>query len=374
MLVSPLQARGGIVHGFICGALFVDLDFHKTDLAGGHPRHVLDAALDALERERLPRPGFATATGRGLALVWLHRPVPRQALPRWRACQEVLGDALRHLGADRLASDAARVLRLVGTRNSRSGARVEALTSAGEAWDFEPLADEILPLARARVAALRLERAGRRAAGEGTARPARFLTEAGLWELRLAELQRFAELQCLLEHRRLGVLPEGERDLWLLLAGTATSYLVLAPLVGREVCGREVCALARQVTAGAWDDREVLARTGAVVRRAGQAARGERVGHEGRLVDPRYHFRTATVVDLLGISEGEMRACGFRHLVTPEIRREHHRLGEERRRRAGGAQPRGSYEARSLARLRPWEAEGVSRATWHRRRELVPAS
>ena len=63
----------------------------------------------------------------GLALVWLHRPVPRAALPRWRACQQALWHALRHLGADRLAGDAARVLRLVGTRHGGSGGLVEAM-------------------------------------------------------------------------------------------------------------------------------------------------------------------------------------------------------------------------------------------------------
>jgi hypothetical protein len=32
------------------------------------------------------------------------------------------------------------------------------------------------------------------------------------------------------------------------------------------------------------------------------------------------------------------------------------------------AQSRAEYERGSLTRLRPWEAEGISRATWYRRR------
>ena len=31
------------------------------------------------------------------------------------------------------------------------------------------------------------------------------------------------------------------------------------------------------------------------------------------------------------------------------------------------AEPRSEYEARSLARRKPWVAEGISRATWYRR-------
>jgi predicted transcriptional regulator len=30
------------------------------------------------------------------------------------------------------------------------------------------------------------------------------------------------------------------------------------------------------------------------------------------------------------------------------------------------AQPRGEYEAKSLTKAKPWEALGVSRATWYR--------
>ncbi len=48
-------------------------------------------------------------------LIWLHSPIPRAALPRWRACQEILKDLLASLGADPKARDAARVLRVVGT-------------------------------------------------------------------------------------------------------------------------------------------------------------------------------------------------------------------------------------------------------------------
>jgi hypothetical protein len=35
------------------------------------------------------------------------------------------------------------------------------------------------------------------------------------------------------------------------------------------------------------------------------------------------------------------------------------------------AEPRRDYEARSIARLKPWLAQGISRATWYRRRKLA---
>jgi hypothetical protein len=42
------------------------------------------------------------------------------------------------------------------------------------------------------------------------------------------------------------------------------------------------------------------------------------------------------------------------------------RQREEQRRRASSAKPRAEYEANSLTRTKPWEALGISRATWYR--------
>ena len=99
---------------------------------------------------------------------------------------------------------------------------------------------------------------------------------------------------------------------------------------------REVHALADQATGGAWSERETAARMGAVIARAERAAYGHEIEYGSGLVDPRYRFTTGTIVDLLGITEAEMRACGFRHLVSPEIRREQQREAKMQRRRAVG--------------------------------------
>ncbi|MEK8093369.1 hypothetical protein WOC76_12655 [Methylocystis sp. IM3] len=50
--------------------------------------------------------------------------------------------------------------------------------------------------------------------------------------------------------------------------------------------------------------------------------------------------------------------------------RERSRLRKEQKSRAAGCNPRENYEAQSLSRTRPWEAEGISRRTWERRRKL----
>lgn len=166
-----------------CGALFADLDFHKVPaLEGMHPRGVLEDARIALERAGQPEPSLAISSGRGLYLMWLHGKVPRQALPRWNAAQKALWEALRPLGADRGALDAARVLRLVGTRNSTNGVFVETLRGPGEVWEFDDLANEVLPYTRAELYDLRVQRAARKPKRRPAAPPQGY-TAASLWRL-----------------------------------------------------------------------------------------------------------------------------------------------------------------------------------------------
>jgi hypothetical protein len=264
-----------------------------------------------------------------------------------------------------LATDAARVLRLIGTRNSRSDTLVEAILPVGDVWDFDLLADEILPKSRTELEALRLERTKRRAVGQGStprSRPALWFTDASLWELRLAELQR------LREHRWFGMLPDGQRNFWMLLAGVAISYLVPATVVRREIV-----ALANEVTGGRWHERETRARMSSVIARAEQAARGEKVEYGGKLVDPRYRFRTSTIIETLGITEAEMRACGFRHLMSPDLSREMDQQRWHDRRAAAGGVSRPEYLEHALTRQQPWDTEGISRRTWYRQRGTSPS-
>lgn len=49
-------------------------------------------------------------------------------------------------------------------------------------------------------------------------------------------------------------------------------------------------------------------------------------------------------------------------------RRDRERMRKANQRRAQGVKPRDEYEGQSLERTQPWKAEGISRATWYRRK------
>ncbi|RAZ90150.1 hypothetical protein DPM33_15085 [Mesorhizobium hawassense] len=63
-----------------------------------------------------------------------------------------------------------------------------------------------------------------------------------------------------------------------------------------------------------------------------------------------------------------------RKRLTKERKNERDRLRIEEKRRTAGKVDRASYLAsHSLSRLKPWEAENMSRATWYRLRETSPS-
>ena len=142
----------------------------------------------------------------------------------------------------------------------------------------------------------------------------------------------------------------------------------MAYLTGPENLSRELTVLAAEVAG--WDEAETKARMSAVQKRAELAALGERITFRGTDVDPRYRMRNETIIERLAIIEEEMRGANLRHLITPDMKRERERARGERRRREAGAIDRRIYEANSLSQLRPWEAEGISRRTWERRRSV----
>jgi hypothetical protein len=82
----------------------------------------------------------------------------------------------------------------------------------------------------------------------------------------------------------------------------------------------------------------------------------------------------------LGVTYPQRQRLGITTIGSTDInkrtraalRKRRRRLYHEHRRRSRGVRPRADYEANSLSRAKPWEAEGMSRRTWYRRRGTSP--
>jgi len=95
-------------------SLFLDLDGVRSKQETIWDTYIL------ADKGLIPRPTMVVDSGRGIHLYWRIKHAPVQALATWQELEDYLYKQLRHLGADRRATDAARVLRLPGTVNSRN--------------------------------------------------------------------------------------------------------------------------------------------------------------------------------------------------------------------------------------------------------------
>jgi hypothetical protein len=326
-------------------ALYTDIDYYKVPgLVGAHPLGVMELAFEELESAKIPHPSLAVATGRGLALIWRLAPVPRAALSRWTLCQDQIFKALKDLGADPSARDAARVFRLVGTRNSKSGTIVEAIweDQGDDVWIFDDLANEILPFTREELAELRAQRGQQKKAAIGARRAPKGPkgTKKRFTVATLAE-GRLSDLQYLLKLRGLEKLPPGQRDHWMFVAGTS-----LACLVEPQFLERKLIALGRDYAG--WGEAETKSRMHSVISRAHAAKAGETLEWNGQQRDLRYRLTNHKIIEKLGITPSEEKE--MKVLISKDTKRQRAAERKRQQRRAQGAKSRDEISAAARER------------------------
>ncbi|WP_152415279.1 hypothetical protein [Caenispirillum salinarum] len=344
-------------------ACYVDLDYYNVpSLAHSTPEAVAQYVLLCLDDEGVPQPSYILFTGRGLLCTWLIEPLPASALERWTAVQRKLATVLTTHGADRRALDAARVFRLAGTINGKSGKTVRLVWPKHQEpyrYTFDDFAFEVLDLTREEISSRKKRKTNRRTDRKLSNKSKKSLSITTWWEAVLADLRR------LRQHRWPNGLPPGHRNDWLFLACLAMSFVVPQSMLRRECQG-----LASEAGSG-WTSHEIDQHVSAVLRRTAAAGRGETGQWEGQKIDPRYRYSAATIIFMLNITGDEMRQAGLRALIDRDRRRELKGVAEAERRRRNGQLDRASYletvRAGSASAERPWEALGISRSTWYRR-------
>ncbi len=349
-------------------ALYSDLDYYNvSELAHMSPEGIFTLALESLEQAKIPHPSLAMSTGRGLALVWRHEPEPGNVLSKWVLCQQHIFEALKPLGADPKAKDAARVFRLAGTYNSKSGTLVQSIfENLDDVWEFGDLADEILPLTgeqwkqhKAQLLAQEAEKEavrGARTASEGQRDGRKGFDSRTLHTARLDDLWRLLEL------RGMDKLPPGQRDSWMFVVGCSMSFLMDPQSLEKEL-------LVLGGKAADWSEAETRSRMHSVIANARSAAAGETIQWKGEQRDTRYRLTNKMIIELLEITPEEER-----HLKTivsenrkQEIRRQRDKERKEKKRRSDGVIPRDEYLAQrsesrqdNRPRAKELKAKGIS--------------
>ena len=293
------------------GLLFADLDTYRMPWAVGRsPDSLAESALYLCLEQGVPPPSIMVFSGRGLQAKWLlTRPIPRQALPRWNACQRHLIDRLKVVGADVAAKDASRVLRLVETVNSRSGeiCRVVHLETGEDGdplrYDFEDLANALLPVGRITLEEQRKARTLEVLSGGKSSNLRGFNGRQLAWD-RLEDLRRLAVMR--------GGIKEGERMTHLFWQ---INFMLLSGVTNSFQMFHEARALAKQIAPGWAGHRNQELST--LYLKSKQFEAGERVEFLGKKLPPLYTPRNQTLIDLFHITADEQNA--MRTLISKDL-------------------------------------------------------
>ncbi|GLR55211.1 hypothetical protein KYK30_31455 [Shinella yambaruensis] len=340
------------------GLLFADLDTYRQPWAAGRtPEQLAAAVLFHCADEGLPPPSLLVYSGRGIQAKWLlDGTLPRQALPRWNACQKYLVDRLAPMGGDTNAKDASRVLRVVNTTNSKSGevcrvVHVEA-DSDGQPvrYSFEYLAEQLLPVARWTIEQQKRDRAERRQLKllpGGKADNLRGFSGRQLAWDRLEDLRKLATIR--------GGVSEGERMQHLFWR---MNFLLLSGATNSRAMYREAVELAAELDPS-WTYRSKELMT--LYSKAKAYEAGEKITLGGKEFSPLYTPKNDTLISLFHITDAEMRL--LKTIISTDMAAERHREREEARRRAAGAVDRQTYLAAASAKQAQavaLKAEGLS--------------
>ncbi len=372
----PNRQKINLAHIAVC---WVDLDLRhensplRLQRLGREP--AVSAVLDRCLTYGIPRPSITLWTGRGLVLKWLIDVLPKSAYPRWAAVQRMLVEAFGDLGADASARDASRILRLPGTWNPKSGdvcepVHVETFWGEITRYDFDSLANSVLPYTREQIQMLRMQRALARQ--QRAARLEHHLrviesgqrTSGNLLKFnpaRLAWLQ-VDDYRALAAARPVNLRKEGWTNtiVWL-----AASALAVAVWADAERFDREFMALASEL-APHWPTYRVIQSVSSVKARMRLMARGEWVEHKGKKCPPVYTPRHETILQELDVKDDEAERLSV--IIPSDLKREREAQRKKSVRMAKGALSRETWLAEHAQQnKKPWLELGLSRATWYRK-------
>lgn len=127
-------------------SLYIDLDYYTLknfrDLTSEQIIWRLHEDYFGVE---VPFANFIVITGRGIAIYWLIEPVPYKALPLWNAVQKYFLKKLKDIGGDEKSIDAARVMRLSGSVNQKSGTKAKMLFYSKDRYILRDIQRDYLP-------------------------------------------------------------------------------------------------------------------------------------------------------------------------------------------------------------------------------------
>lgn len=364
---------------------YVDIDCYKTDFFSSWmtKQQKVQSILSYCDDNLIPVPSAIISSGRGIYLKWYwSAPIPREAVGRAVAVNKQLVSMFATMGADPSCVDVSRVLRVVGTVNTKNDQPVELLHQTEKdgrvlSYRFDDFADEVLPFSmdqirewrlaqelryeeRGKVILMAQERARERAkAGNRKA----FNRYDWCWKV-VEDLRTLADL------RYGGTVPycEESGD----VAGPDMFAHIGASMLGHVIPSNqlwhEIKTWSGLILPSSYVNGNLLAHSSSLLKKAKQVSNlseEQRRANEQAGIKRKgsYRYKTETIINRLGITSDEMTQMHC--LIDKDEKRKRDR---DAWRSSHTGQTREQYEANSLEQTKPWEALRISKRTYFRRK------
>ena len=187
-------------YGLLMSIIIVSVLIASLMIMIKKPREILSKLEEEYFNKSIPVPSMIVDSGRGLYLIWLIEQVPSKAVSLWSAMQHYLYDKLKSLGADRQALDPSRILRVIGSYNTKSNTNVKLLRFEFVRYTLKKLKEMYLPKVTKKLETKK--KAFKR-------KIVKFFNIYSLYKARIDDLEKLAELR--------GYDLEGKRELILFL-------------------------------------------------------------------------------------------------------------------------------------------------------------
>ncbi len=333
-------------------SLFLDLDYYKTDWGKNKtPEEAANHFVRICQEVGIPIPSLIVFSGRGLQIKWLlSYNIPRAALPRWNLAQQKICRRLAPYGADANALDAARVLRVLHTTNTRSGRLVRAVFVNSDIdgpvrYNFEDLCNALFEFRRDELISSDtiLEEFSKRAQ-----KP--ILKGLEAFNLNTLNFARADDLLNIIQAR--GGIAAGNRMNWLLYTA---SFLALSHQLTPLNFYHEVRKIAFMIDPGFRYSNSEFSTLYAKIK---AYTNGETVMFNGREYPAIYTPKNETIIEKLGITEEEIRSN--KTIVDTATRRKKDAERSMKRRRAQGTVSREEYDKQRSEQKR-FNLEAIAR-------------
>lgn len=173
-------------------AQFVDIDCYNAGMTAEAAAVLLQ---DQYFGKVLPPPNFMIYSGRGLNLIWLIRPMSGLAIDRWDHLQRAIFKTVESIGADSKALDAARVFRISGTYNTKSGRQVYGRILHDHIYTHEEILEQYFPKLNTRPARKKAPKKAARVPQERSGSVAHLFTDYSLVKTRMEDVERLVTLR-----------------------------------------------------------------------------------------------------------------------------------------------------------------------------------